>query len=85
MIRSNKATYGYKWTIFGANLCLAILYFILIYIVTLISSDSGFFYFILMFIVIVLFRVANLGCEAFIYRNLTTEHKPEEMETVVEA
>ena len=84
MIRSNKATYGYKWTIFGVNLALVIIYFIAIYIVAMIAVHSGFIGFILGFIVVVIFMVANLGCEAVIYRKLTAEPKPEEMETVVE-
>lgn len=84
MIRSNKATYGYKWTIFGVNFVLVIIYFIALYIVTMIALHSGFFGFILGFIVVVLFMVANLGCEAAIYRKLTAEPKPEEMETVIE-
>lgn len=84
MIRSNKATYGYKWTIFGVNFALVIIYFIAIYIVTMIAVHSGFIGFILGFIVVVIFMVANLGCAAVIYRKLTAEPKPEEMETVVE-
>lgn len=83
MIRSNKATYGYKWTIFGVNLALAIAYIIVVYIVATIATHSGFFGFILWFILMVVYMVANLGCEAVIYRNLTAESKPEE--TVVGA
>lgn len=84
MIRSNKATYGYKWTIFGVSFVLAIVYFIALYIVSIITAKSEFFGFILAFIVIAIFKVADLGCQAVIYRKLTAEAKPEEMETVVE-
>lgn len=84
MIRSNKATYGYKWTIFGVSFVLVIVYFLAIYIVTLIAVHSGFFGFILVLIVVAVFTVANLGCEAVIYRKLTAESRPAEMETVVE-
>lgn len=84
MIRSNKATYGYKWTIFGVNVVLFILYIILWYLVIAVFYFSGFLGFILWFIIIALFMVVNLGCEAAIYRHLVTDEKPEEMETVVE-
>lgn len=84
MIRSNKATYGYKWTIFGVNVVLFLIYIILLYIIISVFYFSGFLGFILWFIAIALFMVVNLGCEAVIYRNLVAEKKPEEMETVVE-
>lgn len=84
MIRSNKATYGYKWTIFGVNVVLFLLYIVMWYMIIAVFYFSGFLGFILWFILIVLFMVANLGCEAVIYRNLVAEEKPEEMETVVE-
>lgn len=84
MIRSNKATYGYKWTIFGVNVVLFLLYIVMWYMIVAVFYFSGFLGFILWFILIVLFMVANLGCEAVIYRNLVAEEKPEEMETVVE-
>lgn len=84
MIRSNKATYGYKWTIFGVNVVLFLLYIVMWYMIIAVFYFSGFLGFILWFILIVLFMVANLGCEAVIYRNLVAEEKPEEMEAVVE-
>lgn len=84
MIRSNKATYGYKWTIFGVNVVLFLLYIVLWYLIIAVFYFSGFLGFILWFIIIALLMVVNLGCEAVIYRNLVMEEKPEEMETVVE-
>lgn len=84
MIRSNKATYGYKWTIFGVNVILFLIYIVMWYVIIAVFYFSGFLGFILWFITIALLMVVNLGCEAVIYRNLTAEEKPEEMETVVE-
>lgn len=84
MIRSNKATYGYKWTIFGVNIILFLIYIVMWYVIIAVFYFSGFLGFILWFITIALLMVVNLGCEAVIYRNLTAEEKPEEMETVVE-
>lgn len=85
MIRSNKATYGYKWTIFFIGLVLAIAYFILLFVVNLISFNIGFISAILTFAVIVVYMVISLGCNAVIYRNLTEEEKPETKEEVAPA
>lgn len=85
MIRSNKATYGYKWTIFGVSFLLGLAFYILLYIALCIATKSGFgLLFILFLIIGVVYTVASLGCSAIIYRNLTAEPKPETMETVVE-
>lgn len=84
MIRSNKATYGYKWTIFFVSLILGIAYAILMGIVSAIAGSSEFLGVILAFIVVVVYDVALLGCNAVIYRDLTAEAGPETMETVVE-
>lgn len=82
MIRSNKATHGYKWTIFGVSCVLAVAFYILMTILLNIFSN-GFGVF-LMFLLIIVYVVASLGCSAVIYRNLTAEPKAETMETVVE-
>lgn len=82
MIRSNKATYGYKWTIFGVSFILGIAFYILFWIIF--SIADGGFAMLLLFLVIMVYTVAALGCSAIIYRNLTAESKPETMETVVE-
>lgn len=82
MIRSNKATYGYKWTIFGVSFVLVIALYILMYILfSIFSNGFGVF---LIFLLIIVYVVASLGCSAVIYRNLTAETKAETMETVVE-
>ena len=82
MIQSNKATYGYKWTIFGVSFLLVLVFYILLWIINAIAS--GGFAMLLLFIVSIVYTVAALGCSAVIYRNLTAEPKPETMETVVE-
>lgn len=82
MIKSNKATYGYKWTIFGVSFLLVIAFYILMSIIFFIF-DNGFGLF-LIFLLAIVYTVAALGCSAVIYRNLTAEVKPEGMETVVE-
>lgn len=84
MIRSNKATYGYKWTIFGVKFILCLIYLVLLYIIISVFDFSAFFSFVLWIILVALYTVADLGCTAVIYRNLTAEKKPEEIETVVE-
>lgn len=82
MIQSNKATYGYKWTIFGVSFILGIAFYILFLIIFGIA-DGG-FAMLLLFLIFIIYTVAALGCSAIIYRNLTAEPKPETMETVVE-
>lgn len=82
MIQSNKATYGYKWTIFGVSFILGIAFYILSRIIFGIA-DGG-FAMLLLFLIVIVYTVAVLGCNAIIYRNLTAEPKPETMETVVE-
>lgn len=82
MIQSNKATYGYKWTIFGVSFILGIAFYILSRIIF--SIADGGFAMLLLFLIVIVYTVAALGCNAIIYRNLTTEPKPETMETVVE-
>lgn len=82
MIQSNKATYGYKWTIFGVSFILGIAFYILSRIIF--SIADGGFAMLLLFLIVIVYTVAALGCNAIIYRNLTAEPKPETMETVVE-
>ena len=82
MIQSNKATYGYKWTIFGISFLLGLAFYILLSIIFAIA-DGGFAMFLL-FLISIVYTVASLGCSAVIYRNLTAEVQPETMETVVE-
>lgn len=77
MIRSNKATYGYKWTIFGVSFVLYILYMILQWLVVSIANDSAFALFVLMLAAIAIYTVVSLGCTAVIYRDLTAEKSEE--------
>ncbi|PXZ44969.1 MULTISPECIES: hypothetical protein [Sanguibacteroides] len=67
MIRSNQATYGYKWTIFGIHFVLGLAFYILLVVFAFIPFIGG----ILAFILFLIYMVTLLGCIAVIYRNLT--------------
>ena len=69
LVRSNKATYGYKWTIFGVNFVLVIAYYILTFIFGLIP----FIGILLILLAAIAFQVVILGCMGIIYRDLTKE------------
>lgn len=73
LIQSNKATYGYKWTIFGINFVLLLLSFILIIIFNTLNTSFGF---LLTILTTILIQVVSLACMGIIYRDLT---KKEEM------
>ena len=73
LVQSNKATYGYKWTIFGVSVVIGFVSMILMYICGLIVSNIGEFGFILMLIVLAFIQVFGIGCNTVIYRNLTKE------------
>ncbi|RGN48165.1 MULTISPECIES: hypothetical protein [unclassified Bacteroides] len=74
LVRSNKATYGYKWTIFFISLVLCIIYYILIFLFALIPIIG-----IIVNIALSLAYVAiNLGCSAVIYKKLTVEASDKE-------
>lgn len=72
MIRSNKVTYGYKWVIFGVSFLLAAAFFVLGMIFFAITSKSPGLMLLLMLLLVVIYNVATLGCNAVIYRNLTS-------------
>lgn len=74
MIRSNKATYGYKWTIFGVGFVLNVLFVILALILLQIPHIGV----LLVFILIIVLMVARLGCNSVIYRNLAGKEAAEE-------
>ena len=78
----NKATYGYKWTIFGVSFLLGLAFYVLMMIIFNIAS--GGFAMLLLFIIAIVYTVAALGCTAVIYRNLTAEAQPEATETAAE-
>lgn len=69
MVQSNKATYGYKWTIFGVQFILGLAYSILSWIFGLIP----FLGVLLVLCVVIAYVIIGMGCSAVIYRNLVTE------------
>jgi hypothetical protein len=69
LIQSNKATYGYKWTIFFAYFILIVVFYALFFIFNYISY-VGIVLNILLYLLLI---VISLGCEAVIYRDLTKE------------
>ena len=69
MVQSNKATYGYKWTIFGVQFILCIAYSILSFIFDLIPLLG----ILLVLCLIIAYVIISMGCSAVIYRNLTAE------------
>lgn len=75
LIMSNKATYGYKWIIFGVSVVLGVCFFIVNLILGLIPLEllSA----ILSLLLTCVYQVVNLGCEAVIYRDLTKEDSTE--------
>lgn len=76
LIRSNKATYGYKWTIFGVQVVL----YIANSIATMILGMIPFLGLLLVIITMVIYVVAQLGCSAVIYRDLTAEESAQPAE-----
>lgn len=75
LIMSNKATYGYKWIIFGVSVILGVCFLIVNLILGLIPL--GFLSAILSLLLTCVYQVVNLGCEAVIYRDLTKEDSTE--------
>lgn len=66
LIQSNKATYGYKWTIFFVQFILGIISLLMIFIL----SRAGAIGFILTGIVCILVSIVSIGCSTVIYREL---------------
>ena len=69
MVQSNKATYRYKWTIFGVQFILGLAYSILSFIFGLIPLLG----ILLVLCLIIAYVIISMGCSAVIYRNLTAE------------
>lgn len=69
IVQSNKATMGYKWTIFGVQFVLAVAAAILAGIFTKIPYIGV----VLYLCVIIVMVVAMLGCNSVIYRKLVKE------------
>lgn len=67
LVQSNKATYGYKWTIFGVFFLISLAMLILQFIFGLLGS----FGVILYLIAVLCICIIEYGCLAVIYRNLT--------------
>ncbi|MDN0052600.1 hypothetical protein QVN91_06460 [Bacteroides caecigallinarum] len=74
MVQSNKATYGYKWTIFGVQFVLGLIYGILSAIFGLIPILGV----LLMLCLVIAYVIISMGCTAVIYRNLVVEESPAE-------
>lgn len=77
MVQSNKATYGYKWTIFGVQFVLGLIYGILSAIFGLIPILGV----LLMLCLVIAYIIISMGCAAVIYRNLVIEESPAEPQT----
>lgn len=77
MVQSNKATYGYKWTIFGVQFVLGLIYGILSAIFGLIPILGV----LLMLCLVIAYIIISMGCAAVIYRNLVVEESPAEPQT----
>lgn len=74
LVQSNKATYGYKWTIFGVSVVINIITYILLLLLFCIPIiTSSIIGIILMLIVVASIQVFGIGCNTVIYRNLTKE------------
>ena len=74
LILSNKATHGYKWTIFGLYLVAYIASFVLFLIIGGISSILPDFIAVILAIVqFAVFLVLPMACHAVIYKNLMQE------------
>ncbi|MDH6354897.1 hypothetical protein M2132_001232 [Dysgonomonas sp. PH5-45] len=67
LVKSNQATYGYKWTIFFVNLALGIILLVATFIFKLLGDTIGG---ILSFIAFLLYYPISLGCTATIYKKL---------------
>ncbi len=81
---SNKATYGFKWKIFGVILLFGVLFYIVFFIVMFICNaiSVGFITLVLMIAVIILGICCGVALNAVIYRNLflcCDEEKAEEV------
>lgn len=72
--QSNKATMGYKWTIFGVNIIIGVAVAIVAYIFGLIG---GFIGGLLTLLVALVAMVIMLGCSTVIYRNLYKNNEGE--------
>ena len=86
--QSNKLTYGHKWTLFGIDILIALIVILAFCIfggiAYVISDVLGVFTALIICILILPFQ---MGCQAIIYKQLTTEvnvEKTNEAESVIE-
>lgn len=73
IVKSNEATYGYKWTIFICTLAIYVAIGVVVGIANAINNVFGSIVNIILMIVAMPFIFA---CYAVIYRNLTAEEQP---------
>ena len=73
LIMSNKITYGYKLTIFGISFFLTFALQIAVWLVSYLFGlmKLGTVGLIVSLVLLAVFAVANVGCQAVIYRNLS--------------
>lgn len=69
LVRSNKATYGYKWTIFLVGAVLYAVYWIGMTVFSLIPFIGV----VLIIALWLIYIVAQMGCSAVIYRELVSD------------
>lgn len=77
LVRSNKATYGYKWTIFFVGAILYVVYWIGMTVFSLIP----FIGIVLIVVLWLVYIVAQMGCSAVIYRELVADEPEGQTET----
>lgn len=75
LVQSNKATYGYKWTIFFTSLLLGIAFIIIQTIIMLVFSKIPFLLFIMCIALIALYQITYLGCMTVFYKKLVLGHQ----------
>lgn len=77
LVRSNKATYGYKWTIFFVGAILYVVYWIGMTVFSLIPFVGV----VLIVVLWLVYIVAQAGCSAVIYRELVADEPEGQTET----
>lgn len=73
MVRSNKATYGYKWLIFGLKLIIVFAWILLYTLFAFILDAVPVLFCIVVLLLITLAVVYRTSCDAIIYRELASD------------
>ena len=73
LVKSNNATYGYKWTLFGLLLVVGVINIIVALIAGAIFGGLGLFGALLIWIFMAVVMVFSTSCNAVVYRDLTKE------------